>query len=84
MAEIAQPQHRGWLSSLTISTVSLGTLIAYGIGSSSSWYYVAIFGISLPLVLVSSLWFISDSPYWLMQQGDEKKALKVSLNNLFS
>lgn len=78
MAEIAQPQHRGWLSSLTITFTALGTITAYGMGSLVSWYYVAALGISLPLVLVSALGLIPDSPYWHMEKGDEKKALKVS------
>lgn len=80
IAEIAQPQHRGWLGSLTMPVTALGTLIAYGMGSAVSWQYIAIFGASLPVILIPALSLIPDSPYWYLQNGDDKKALTVRKN----
>jgi len=77
IAEIAQPQHRGWLCSLTMPIMALGTLISYSLGAAMSWHYVAVVGGCFPVVLMVALTFISDSPYWYMQQGDDKKACQV-------
>jgi len=57
--------------------VSFGILLSYGIGSALSWHYVAILGSFLPLILIPSLSSASDSPYWFMMQGDEKKGVQV-------
>ena len=83
IAEIAQPQHRGWLCSLTMPIMALGTLISYSLGAAMSWHYVAVVGGCFPVVLMVALTFISDSPYWYMQQGDDKKACQVPILTLF-
>ncbi len=77
IAEIAQPQHRGWLGGLTTPILAFGALISYGLGAVISWHYVAIFGLCIPLCLVPGLLYLQDSPYWYLQKGDEKKALNV-------
>merc|ERR1712018_1073692 len=48
IAEIAQPQHRGWLGGLTTPILAFGTLISYGLGSCVSWHYIAIIGSVIP------------------------------------
>ena len=82
IAEIAQPQHRGWLCSLTMPIMALGTLISYSLGAAMSWHYVAVVGGCIPVILLVALTFISDSPYWYMQQGEDKKACQV--NHVFA
>lgn len=77
IAEIAQPQHRGWLCSLTMPIMAFGTLLAYSLGAVMSWHYVAVFGACIPILLLLALGLIFDSPYWYMQQGDDKKACQV-------
>ena len=77
IAEIAQPQHRGWLCSLTMPVMALGTLVSYSLGAVMSWHYVAVVGGCVTVILLIALAFISDSPYWYMQQGDDKKACQV-------
>jgi len=62
---------------------AFGTLVAYGMGSAVSWQYVAILGASLPVVLIPALSLIPDSPYWYLQNGDDKKALTVIKNVIF-
>ena len=79
IAEIAQPQHRGWLCSLTMPIMAFGTLLAYSLGAAMSWHYVAVFGAFIPILLLLALGFIFDSPYWYMQQGDDKKACQVMI-----
>jgi MFS family permease len=79
IAEIAQPQHRGWLGGLTTPILAFGSLLSYGLGSLISWHYVAIIGMLIPIFMIPLLVsLLDDSPYWyLVQLGDEKKALQV-------
>ena len=55
----------------------MGTLISYSLGALISWHWVAVVALMFPAVLVPGLLILSDSPYWYMQQGQEKKALAV-------
>ena len=57
--------------------MAFGTLLAYSLGAAMSWHYVAVFGACIPILLLIALGFIFDSPYWYMQQGDDKKACQV-------
>jgi len=77
IAEIAQPQHRGWLGGITTPVLAFGTLISYTLGSLISWHFIAIIGAVIPLLLIPGLALLHDSPYWHLQKGDEKKALAV-------
>ncbi len=79
IAEIAQPHHRGWLSAVTVPCLCLGTLLSYSLGSVLCWHWVAVVACFFPVLLIPGLVFLSDSPYWYLQQADEKKALKVRL-----
>ena len=38
---------------------------------------MAVTAAAFPVLLIPGLLFLSDSPYWYLQQTDEKKALKV-------
>lgn len=77
IAEIAQPQHRGWISGITVPTLGLGSLLAYSLGAVISWHWLAMIGAIFPLLLIPGLLFLSDSPYWYMLNNQEKKALQV-------
>lgn len=77
VAEMAQPQHRMWLCGLTLPVLALGSLLAFVIGSTTSWFYVAIVGVCLPLFVVHTLRFVHDTPYWCLLQGDDKKAVQM-------
>ena len=81
IAEIAQPQHRGWLGGLTSPILAFGALLSYCLGSLISWHYVAIIGIFIPLSMIPGLFLLPDTPYWYIQQGDEKKALQVCIDH---
>merc|ERR550539_148727 len=77
VAEIAQPQHRGILSAITMPALATGTLLAYCLGAIIDWHFVAVIGAAIPLILIPGLLLISDSPYWYLQQGEDKKALQA-------
>merc|ERR1719510_1154915 len=77
VAEIAQPQHRGTLGAITLPALATGTLLSYCLGSIIDWHYVAMIGAVIPLILIPGLLMISNSPYWYLQKGEDKKALQV-------
>lgn len=77
VAEIAQPQYRGILSAITMPALATGTLLAYCLGAIIDWHFVAVIGAAIPLILIPGLLLISDSPYWYLQQGEDKKALQA-------
>jgi MFS family permease len=77
VAEIAQPQYRGVLSAITMPALATGTLLSYCLGSIIDWHFVAIIAAAIPIVLIPGLLLISNSPYWYLQQGDDKKALQA-------
>lgn len=77
VAEIAQPQHRGMLSAITMPAIATGTLLSYCLGSIIDWHYVAVIAAAIPLILIPGLLLISNSPYWYLQKGEDKKALRA-------
>merc|ERR1719510_909497 len=77
VAEIAQPQYRGVLSAITMPALATGTLLSYCLGSIIDWHFVAMIGAVIPLILIPGLLMISNSPYWYLQKGEDKKALQV-------
>lgn len=77
VAEIAQPQHRGTLGAITLPAIATGTLLSYCLGAIIDWHFVAMIAAVIPLVLIPGLLMISNSPYWYLQRGEDKKALQV-------
>jgi len=77
VAEIAQPQHRGWLGGLSTPIMSFGALLSYALGSVISWHYVAVMGVFIPIIMLPLLAFLPDTPYRFLKLGDQKTALKV-------
>ncbi len=77
IAEIAQPQHRGWLCGITMPTLAFGSFLSYSLGAVMSWHYVAILGAVIVILMIPGLMYLHDSPYWYLQNGKERKALAV-------
>merc|ERR1712018_338368 len=77
VAEIAQPQYRGILSAITMPALATGTLLSYCLGSIIGWHFVAVIAAAIPIILIPGLLLISNSPYWYLQQGEDKKALQA-------
>lgn len=77
VAEIAQPQYRGVLSAITMPAIATGTLLSYCLGSIIDWHFVAVIAAAIPIILIPGLLLISNSPYWYLQQGEDKKALQA-------
>jgi len=74
VAEISQPQQRGWLSGLTVPIMAIGVLIMYLLGSLLPWHLAACVCLPVPCLMVLSLALFWDSPYWYFQIGKDKSA----------
>jgi len=74
VAEITQSQHRGWMSGLTIPITAIGVLTMYVVGSILPWHFAAASCTPAPIMMVISLMFYWDSPYWYAHIGKEKCA----------
>ena len=58
-------------------TLAFGSFLAYSIGSLTPWHHVAIVGALVALIMLPGLLYLHDSPYWYLQNGQERKALAV-------
>jgi len=74
VGEITQPQHRGWLSGLTVPIMAIGVLTMYVVGSWLPWHLAAASCTPAPLLMVICLAFYWDSPYWYAHSGMDKCA----------
>ena len=74
VGEITQPQHRGWMSGLTVPITAIGVLIMYVVGSILPWHLAAASCSPTPIMMVVCLMFYWDSPYWYAHIGKEKSA----------
>lgn len=74
VGEITQPEHRGWLSGLTVPIMAIGVLTMYVVGSWLPWHLAAASCTPAPLLMVICLAFYWDSPYWYVHSGMDKCA----------
>jgi len=74
VGEITQPQHRGWLSGLTVPITAIGVLTMYVVGSWLPWHFAAASCTPAPMLMVICLMFYWDSPYWYAHIGMDKWA----------
>ncbi|XP_076044291.1 trehalose transporter 1-like protein isoform X2 [Oratosquilla oratoria] len=75
-AEITSPEIRGVLASVRKITGSLGMLAMYAMASFLPWRMSTVLGI-MPLVpAFFLLFYVPESPYWLVKHNREEEALK--------
>ncbi|KZC09141.1 Facilitated trehalose transporter Tret1 [Dufourea novaeangliae] len=79
LAETSDPELRGILTGGSLVSYCLGILLVYSLGASFTWDIVAFCGIVLPLIALTALSFIPESPVWLMKQEKPRKARKALL-----
>ncbi len=81
IAEMADPKHRGALVSLNQLAVTLGILLAYGINYVFSdvqeWRSMFGFGLVPAALLFLGLFFIPETPSFLVMVGKKQKAIKL-------
>ncbi|XP_013097933.1 facilitated trehalose transporter Tret1-2 homolog isoform X2 [Stomoxys calcitrans] len=77
IAETAEPNLRGLLIGAPFVSYSVGILIVYALGSSMHWRAVAWCGNFLPALAAVAIFFIPESPAWLLRHNKLEKARKA-------
>lgn len=81
LSEIAPIKHRGSFVSIFQLAITIGILVAYGVGYafSESRDWKVMFGLSMipALILFVGMFFMVESPSWLIGKGYEDRALHV-------
>ncbi|XP_061394537.1 facilitated trehalose transporter Tret1-2 homolog [Musca vetustissima] len=77
IAETAEPNLRGLLIGAPFVSYSLGILIVYALGSALHWRAVAWCGNVLPALAALAIFFIPESPAWLLRHKKLEKARKA-------
>ncbi|XP_013179479.1 PREDICTED: facilitated trehalose transporter Tret1-like [Papilio xuthus] len=76
VAEITQPHLRGSLSATSSMCVILGVFTQFLFGTLMNWRTVALVNISFTIVAVIALFFIPESPHWLISRNRDDDARK--------
>ncbi|EXJ87479.1 hypothetical protein A1O3_04439 [Capronia epimyces CBS 606.96] len=84
ITELAYPLYRGRITGVYYSSNYLGTLIAawvtYGtfrMNSNWSWRIPSILQATIPLIQLVGIWWIPESPRWLIAKGKHEQARKI-------
>ncbi|XP_031344097.1 facilitated trehalose transporter Tret1-like isoform X2 [Photinus pyralis] len=75
-AEVSQPHLRGMLSATTSLCCVIGVLIQFTLGTFLHWRTVAAISSAFPLLAFVLLFFIPESPHWLIMRGKKETAHK--------
>ncbi|KAK5646752.1 hypothetical protein RI129_005216 [Pyrocoelia pectoralis] len=73
-AEVSQPHLRGMLSATTSLSCVLGVLIQFLLGTFLYWRTVAVISSVFPLITFVLLFFIPESPHWLIMRNKREDA----------
>ncbi|XP_031345428.1 facilitated trehalose transporter Tret1-like isoform X2 [Photinus pyralis] len=75
-AEVSQPHLRGMFSGTTSLFSVIGVLVQFILGTFLHWRTVAAISSSFPLLTFVFLFFIPESPHWLIMRGRKETAHK--------
>ncbi|KAJ5188705.1 Major facilitator superfamily domain general substrate transporter [Penicillium cf. griseofulvum] len=83
-SEVAPPQIRGMLASMQQWMIGLGYVVAqwvgYGCshrGGTFSWRFPLFFQVVPAIILTCGIWFLPESPRWLIEKGRDKEGHSV-------
>ncbi|KAL1604472.1 hypothetical protein SLS59_003664 [Nothophoma quercina] len=92
IGELAPPEIRGMIMSFWQMFYSVGSFIAYWVNFACSkhpkklgewdWRMVVIFQILMPIIILSQIFFIPESPRWYIQKSKNYEAAKASLSRV--
>ncbi|XP_058447288.1 uncharacterized protein LOC131427791 [Malaya genurostris] len=74
VSEITQPRYRGMLAATGSTCVIIGVLIEFLMGSFLRWRMVALCSACVPVISFLLLFFVPESPVWLIGKGKYKQA----------
>lgn len=69
VAEVTQPQFRGMLAATGTTCVITGIFVTFVLGKFFAWRAVAMVCSCLPILTIIALFFVPESPYWLLTKG---------------
>lgn len=79
IAEVVSPKLRGTLGAVNQLSITIGVLIAYGLGSWLTYKWLAIVGIGLAGTLSVGMLFLPETPRWLLTRERRDEVRTVSL-----
>ena len=84
IAEVVSADMRGRLGAVNQLSITIGVLIAYSLGTVLSYKWLAIVGIGLSAVHAVGMWFLPETPRWLLgrDRRDEVSCLIVDCSGV--
>lgn len=76
VAEITTPEVRGLLAASGSLCIILGVMLQFLMGSLLTWRTIAVVSTVTPIVAILCLFFVPESPYWLIIKNREEEAKK--------
>lgn len=76
MAEVTEPTFRGMLAASGTACVISGIFVQFVLGTVMHWRNIAAVSSALPVITIIALFFVPESPYWLLSRKREEKAQK--------
>eukprot|EP00092_Neocalanus_flemingeri_P029051 GFUD01031537.1.p1 GENE.GFUD01031537.1~~GFUD01031537.1.p1 ORF type:complete len:528 (-),score=96.95 GFUD01031537.1:115-1698(-) len=71
IVEIATTDMRGFLGCFVQFLGSVGVLLTFCIGAVLNWWQLALVHLAMVVPFVIAMWFIPESPRWLIMKGNE-------------
>lgn len=68
VAEVTQPRYRGMLAATGSTCVIFGVLTQFIMGTFLKWRIIALYSIVLPVISTILLFFVPESPHWLIRK----------------
>lgn len=76
VAEVTEPKYRGMLTASGTTCVVIGILVQFVLGTFLKWRKIALVCSVMPLLTIIALFFVPESPYWLLTKNRVKEARK--------
>ena len=77
ISEIAHPEIRGCLCSISKLGANIGMLLSFIVGAYVNWRQLAMFASMAPALLFVVVWAVPETPSFLLFQGDDLEAEKA-------
>lgn len=74
ISETSEPNLRGIFSSVPLASYSFGILLVYMLGAWLNWRLVAALSAVLPIIAAITLFFLPETPVWLLKKGKTDEA----------
>lgn len=76
VAEVTEPKYRGMLTASGTTCVVIGILVQFVLGTFLKWRTIALVCSVMPVFTIIALFFVPESPYWLLTKNRVKEARK--------